>query len=218
MCQLVNGEGLKLKCSVDTVCEKKNPSFLAIRQDCHCFEAATTFSSDDLYDGVSAGMILYQNEDYNLRFEYTGCRGNVILRKAGVDEKIASLLLPQNIVTMVLNVIGTKASLFMVEGKELKELVKGIDISALSTEVAGGFVGCTIGLFATTQEEDKAPTYVTFKSLSYKRISFWQVQQSADPVEAHYPAPSHLEVIPDQLLQNRLDLVPVLAVLDLVEQ
>ncbi|MCR4989334.1 MAG: glycoside hydrolase family 43 protein [Lachnospiraceae bacterium] len=170
MYELREGEGLYLTCDNDPITGLGTPSYLAIRQDSHCFEAAVTLKGDDLYDGASAGLVLFQSEDYHLRFEYSGCSGNVILRKEGKDEKIASLLLPQNLVTLVLSVIGTKASLFMVDGQQIKELVRGLDISALSTEVAGGFVGCTVGLYAHDIENRDEKVKALIKSFSYKRI------------------------------------------------
>ncbi|MCR4788061.1 MAG: glycoside hydrolase family 43 protein [Lachnospiraceae bacterium] len=169
MYEFRQSEGLFLTCDKDSFTEKVSPSFVALRQDCHCFEAAVTLKGDDLFDGACAGLVLYQSQDYNLRLEYSGCRGNVIFRKNGEDEKLASLLLASNIVTLVISVIGLKASLFMVEGKEIRELVKDIDISALSTEVAGGFVGCTVGIYAQDSEERDEKAKACFKSFSYKR-------------------------------------------------
>lgn len=171
MYELTQGEGLYLTCEHDSFKDKVSPSFIALRQDCHCFEAAVTLKGDDLYDGACAGLVLYQNQDYNLRLEYSGCHGTVIMRRNGEDEKIASLLLASNIVTLVISVIGLKASLFMVEGNELRELAKNIDISDLSTEKAGGFVGCTVGIYAEDIESRSDKVRALFKSFSYKRIT-----------------------------------------------
>ncbi|MBR4719606.1 MAG: family 43 glycosylhydrolase [Lachnospiraceae bacterium] len=170
MYELVSGEGLYLKCNTDLISGYGSPSYICIRQDCLCFEAAVTLKGDGLYDGARAGLCLFQSEDYMLRFEYSGVNGNVILRKDGKDEKLASLMCPQKLITLVINVIGTRATLFMVKDKTAAILVKGLDISCLSTEVAGGFVGCTIGLYAEDIESRDEEARALFKSFSYKRI------------------------------------------------
>ena len=62
------------------------------------------------------------------------------------------------------------ASLFIGTGNKVEALVKNLDISALSTEVAGGFVGCTIGLYAMDTEERKEKVKANFKSFAYRRV------------------------------------------------
>ncbi|MCR5398142.1 MAG: glycoside hydrolase family 43 protein [Lachnospiraceae bacterium] len=168
--ELKQGEGLYLTCSADAVSGYGKPTYMSVRQDSHCFEAAVTLKGDNLYNGARAGICLFQSEDYNLRFEYAGCNGTVILRKGGEDEKLASRVLPQDLVTLVINVIGTKAALFMVCDNKADVLVKDLDISCLSTEVAGGFVGCTIGLYAEDDSDRDEKVKALFKSFSYKRL------------------------------------------------
>ena len=68
-----------------------------------------------------------------------------------------------------MKVAGTSASLYSLSDKGLEPFVRDLDISALSTEVAGGFVGCTVGIFATDGEDREEPVYANFKSFSYER-------------------------------------------------
>lgn len=59
---------------------------------------------------------------------------------------------------------------FQMAHPELKReiiLAEDVDIRALSTEVAGGFVGCTAGIYAVAEGEE-ADGYAMFKSLSYE--------------------------------------------------
>lgn len=170
MYELVDGEGLYLTCSPEKITGFGTPSYISLRQDCHCFEAAVTFKGDDLYDGAVAGLCLFQNEDFNVRVEYGGCHADVIVRKDGKEEKVGSLMAAQTLVTFVLNVIGTKANFFMMNEGKLEALAKDVDVSNLSTEVAGGFVGCTVGIFAQNNEESDTMVKALFKSFSYKRI------------------------------------------------
>ncbi len=188
MYELKKEEGLFLSCDTDTLCGRESTSYIALRQDSHCFEAAVTLKGDDLYEGASAGLCLFQSQDYHLRFEYSACRGNVILRRKGEDEKIASAFLPVGLVTLILHVVGTKANLFMLGEKDQMEvLVKGLDISDLSTEVAGGFVGCTVGIFAQDIEKRPEKVRAQFRSFSYKRITpvMGKVQDRTPKEEGH---------------------------------
>ena len=155
---------------IDSITGKGSPSYLCIRQDSHAFEAAVTLRGDELFNGARAGLCLFQSEDYMLRFEYSGVNGNVILRKAGADEKIATVVCPEKLVTLVIRVTGLKATLFMIKEKDPEILVRDLDISPLSTEVAGGFVGCTVGMYAEDSEVRETKARALFKSFSYKRL------------------------------------------------
>lgn len=155
---------------LDIKCRKEKPVYIALRQDAHCFEAVTVLKTDSLYDGAKAGLVLFQDTKYNLRLEFAGCTGSVILTQDGEEEKITSLLVAEDSVTLFISVKGLMASLFIGTGNKVEALVKNLDISALSTEVAGGFVGCTVGMYAFDTEEREEPAYACFKSFSYRPV------------------------------------------------
>lgn len=169
--KLQGEQGLLLKCNKDKL------SYMAIRQDSHVFRATAVLKTDDLYNGAKAGLMLFQNDQYHLRIEYAGCKATAILTKDGEEEKLGSMMLPSENVTMYIEVLGLNASLYVGVGNQLQPLVKGVNISALSTEVAGGFVGCTIGMYATSAEEIPDHIYACFKSFSYAPIKTETVMQ-----------------------------------------
>ena len=70
-------------------------------------------------------------------------------------------------ITLVLHVQGLKATVDILEEGKERTVVSNVDIHALSTEVAGGFVGCTTGVFAVT-DEGTSQGAALFKSLSYQ--------------------------------------------------
>lgn len=163
--------GLNLKCGGD-VTGKQDVSYLAIRQDCHNFEASATLYLDNLCAGASAGLMLMQNNRYNLRFEVSNWVGYVILCRDGVDMKVASFNMSSSYAVITIRVFGLKA---MVLGRKFEDnhdtiIVANLDVSELSTEVAGGFVGCTVGMFAQAAEDVKEPVYANFKSFIYNRM------------------------------------------------
>lgn len=174
---------LCLKCSKEKITGFGNASYVGIRQTGHLFETAATISTDGLLEGHSAGLVLFQSQSYNLRIEYGGCHADAIMTKDGVEEKIGSVMIPADLVTLVISVVGLKAVLGVMVGKDLFILAKDVDISMLSTEVAGGFVGCTIGVFAHSSEDAVGEVYSKIRSFSYKRIDpkkIKEAQQSAE--------------------------------------
>lgn len=162
--------GLELKCGTDNMTENGFPSYVAIRQDCHGFEAKVTFYIDNLFMGTRAGIAYFQNDKYQLRFEVSENRGRVVLVNNGVENVITAAPVFNSPVTLVMRIMGDKASLFVLTDRGMEPFVRNLDISSLSTEVAGGFVGCTVGLFATDGEDREVPVYARFDSFSYKRI------------------------------------------------
>ncbi len=177
-------EGLFLTCTEDLISGNGAPTYAAIRQDTHCFEASCMIKAEGLYDGACAGIALIQNEDYQIRFEYSGVNGNVILRKGGEEEKIATKLLAQEYQTLIINVIGTSASFFMIEDRKRVPLIQNVDISSLSTEVAGGFVGCTVGIYAQDSEKREVPVKALFKGFTYDRLRLVREEIKAAEKEA----------------------------------
>jgi len=163
--------GLLLKCGTDNLSERKTPSYLCIRQDSKLFEARCVLYTDNLMMGTRAGLCLMQSSDYHLRFEVSDCRGRVVLVKKGEPELLCEDMLNESPATLIMKVAGTKVSLYSLNDKGLQPFVRDLDISALSTEVAGGFVGCTVGIFATDGQDDREePVYARFRSFSYERL------------------------------------------------
>lgn len=155
--------GLALKCS-------KKCSYIGVRQDAVAFDAIAVLRTKGLYEGAAAGMMLYQSDKYQLRVEYSGIHINVYLRTDGEDEKIASMMLVVHNATIGIQVRGLKATVFLGEGNNLVPLIKDISIASLSTEVAGGFVGCTVGIYGQSDKEDGEAKRAVFKSLSYRTV------------------------------------------------
>lgn len=170
-CELVRGKGLYMECQNIAMNEDKAASYLGIRQDSHAFEVSCVLNTEGLFEGAKAGLIYMQNSKYYLKFEYEGMKGNVILCQNGVEEKLETVFLPEENVTMFLKVSGAKAALYIGTGNVVQNVIKDIDIRALSTEVAGGFVGCTLGLYASDSEEREVPVKALFKSFGYRRIT-----------------------------------------------
>ena len=134
-----------------------NPSFLTRRVQHHKFNAETLVTAPR-EEGVSAGMALFQNE----RFHYF-----LATRKEG-DAVVVYLERVKDGTRETLKEVKVRASdkiALRVEGEEAKcsfeyalkpgqwiSLVAGEDARMLTTAVAGGFVGATVGMHARVDE------------------------------------------------------------------
>ncbi|MBQ7774361.1 MAG: glycoside hydrolase family 43 protein [Lachnospiraceae bacterium] len=163
-CRLTEGEGLYLSFGSDTLNSMGRPSYLAIRQQHHTFTVAATLWIANLQKGRKAGIALVQNEAYQLHVEVTDGKAQVVLYENGIGGAKGAVALQSDSVTLLLQVHDLKASVAVIEEGREQEIANDLDIRALSTEVAGGFVGCTVGMYAEADVEDLA----LFKSFSYE--------------------------------------------------
>lgn len=183
-------KGLQIKFGKYTLKEKESPSYLALRQENHFFEAAAVLSTANLSERKKAGIALVQSNEYHLRAEVSsGAAGKIkiegFLCKGGQDELVCSreILLTGETLSLHLRVKGLTAEMFW-ENEETGEdnlLFDKLDISSLSTEVAGGFVGCTVGMYAVEEEETadgaaRSGESALFISFRYQELSevFWE--------------------------------------------
>ena len=191
-------KGLQMSFGKHTLKEKESPSYLALRQENHFFEAAAVLSTANLSEGKKAGIALGQSNEYHLRAEVSrGAAGKIkiegFLCKGSQDELVCSreILLTGETLSLHLRVKGLTAEMFW-ENEETGEdnlLFDKLDISSLSTEVAGGFVGCTVGMYAVEEEEtaggaagnggsagESSGEYALFISFRYQELSevFWE--------------------------------------------
>ena len=162
--------GLNLLCG-KSVTGKENVSYVAVRQNSHAFEASTLLYCDNLNTGAGAGIMLYQNEKYNIRLEVSNWIAYVVITKDGVEAKLASERISGTFAVISVQVLGLMASFYIRQGKDIITLAENVDISNLSTEVAGGFVGCTVGLFAQDTDKDREkPIYANFRQFDYNQL------------------------------------------------
>ena len=159
----LDGEGLKLKAQADDIKAVASPSFVSIRQQHHYFTSTATLDASGLKGNESAGLVLLQNNLYNLRAEIKDNKALMILCQDGKDEIIGSEEIAEAkdvTVSIVVEGLNTKA---LINGKLLGEA----GVSNLSTEVAGGFVGCCIGLYASGNGTEGGN--ILFKRFTYKK-------------------------------------------------
>ncbi len=165
MYQLTEG-GLGLKLNKETIKEQASPSYVAVRQKHHSFSVTTKVKVGKLTGAECAGIVYMQNNLYHLRIEANSENIKAILCENGGDTLLGSLPAKEayeadgESVVLSIKVEGLNASVGMGD-----TTIGSIPISALSTEVAGGFVGCTLGMYASANgtPSDKYAEFVSFE-------------------------------------------------------
>ena len=144
---------LTMKCSTVKSTEKSSPAFLARRMQHHKFECSTKIYFEP-QDGEYAGILLFKDEthQYFLAVGKESENKKVSLVKISDqgDAVLASQIINQDSTSLKLKVTsrGALYDFYYSHGNEnWKKLVGNIDASYLSTRIAGGFTGATIGLY-----------------------------------------------------------------------
>jgi len=139
--------------------EKKSPAAVVRRQQHTNFTVETQLEFVPKTENDFAGLTLFQNEKFQFLFGKTMVAGKVVLsiyRIAKEKTLVASVVLQGK--------SAKKAIKLKVDGKAGKcdfhysfddikwiTLANDADAANLSTQVAGGFIGTTIGLYATSK-------------------------------------------------------------------
>lgn len=134
------------------------PAFLGIRQQHTAFEVETEVDFTPESDLDIAGLVCYQNEEYNIVFGKTLQNGKqtlVVDRAEKGTVRIASLKISDEYIDspIRLKISGNGKSYNFYasfSGKKWHPVLENVDGRNLSTESAGGFVGTIIGLYASS--------------------------------------------------------------------
>jgi len=146
---------LRLKLRPATLADEANPSFIGRRVTDLTFSAATAMEFSPARDGESAGLVVEQNNNFHFRLECLRAHGTNWLRlterHGGRDRILAEKPLAGS--RLWLKISAGQPSTYdfayaTVEG-EWVELKTGVDATTLSREVAGGFTGAYLGLYAS---------------------------------------------------------------------
>jgi alpha-N-arabinofuranosidase len=136
----------------------RNPSFLARRQQHLAFQASTALAIP-AEPGISAGLAAFQGEThwYFLGVRRKGRGAVVFLEKRagkGVETvATADIAAGAELRLKIAGDAGAYSFAHDADGNGWKWLVRGDDGTILSTEVAGGFVGATVGPYARVEPE-----------------------------------------------------------------
>jgi alpha-N-arabinofuranosidase len=146
---------LRLKLRKEVITEQQQVSFVGRRQQHMNFVAAAVMEFSPKQDKEEAGIVLYQNSKFNFRFIYTQENGKTMIRLVksikGVEEILAENEVTAEKLYLSVEAQGQNYSFYYGETSTAEScLMKDADGRILSTDVAGGFVGTYIGLYASS--------------------------------------------------------------------
>lgn len=161
--RLIPGQGLELAFGTDPLTSQGVPSFVCIRQQHHVFTVTTSLKTGDIQGKGAAGLVLLQNNLYHLKVEVNGTEVALILCENGQDRTLSKKSFEGEEITLGLSIEDLNAKGFFEDAKGRQDFEVTADMRNLSTEVAGGFVGCTAGVYAVGEGGS-----VCFTKLSYQ--------------------------------------------------
>ncbi|GAE29561.1 glycoside hydrolase family 43 protein [Halalkalibacter hemicellulosilyticus] len=146
---------LSLKLRAQQMSELEQPSFVGRRQQHIHFAAATAMEFIPTNENEEAGLVLLQSHEYHFRFVYTKQGNQQVMRLIKCTEGIEEVLkeLPIDAAKLYLKVQarGQDYSFYFGETTaNYKALLENVDGRILSTDVAGGFVGAVLGMYASS--------------------------------------------------------------------
>jgi xylan 1,4-beta-xylosidase len=164
---LTAAKGLTMKLKAETCMEKGNPSFLGKRQQHMNSSAVTPLDFNPAAENEKAGLMIFQGE-YNFYFMCKSLnKGKTVIQLYKGNKANSSMdLVKQDILhnpkgKLELK-IDAKAALydfkFKEQGKAWKTLQENVDGKYLSTQTAGGFIGCLFALYATSSGKPSTNT------------------------------------------------------------
>lgn len=170
MYELKENEGLMLSFGKARMTEVASPSFVGIRQQHHRFMVSSWLSMEGIKEDKKAGLVLLQSDEYQLRLEVSENKVEAIMCEKGQDNSVGMTTFNDVDVVLFMVVDGLKATLGIEKGEEEIVIAKDIDIRCLSTEVAGGFVGCTVGMYAVDEKAGESDAKACFRGLTYESM------------------------------------------------
>jgi alpha-N-arabinofuranosidase len=150
-----------------------SPSFIGRRQQHINFEATTKMEFNPENQNEAAGIALVQNDNHQYRLEYSLDGGQKVIRLIkciakvnldfqkgtfryeNIESKLAEKSFDSEVIYLKVTAKGQDYNFYYGSSKEKMELLaEKVDGRILSSEVAGGFVGTYIGLFASSNGKE----------------------------------------------------------------
>lgn len=139
--------------------EKTDAQYFGLRQKDYDFTFSACMEFDAERENEQAGIVCYQNHANHLSMRICGGKEKRKLQVIAHITENDTLLAEEEInakgmLELYLKAAGQRAEFFVrdEEGKVLK-LIKDVSLLPYSTEEAGGFVGCTLGVYASSNGE-----------------------------------------------------------------
>ncbi|WP_121613636.1 glycoside hydrolase family 43 protein [Mesobacillus foraminis] len=154
---------LSLKLRPERITELANPSFVGRRQQHIDFAASALMEFAPMKENEAAGLVLLQSNEFNFSFVYTQTGEEKVIRliksAGGAEEVLKEVPISASRLYLKVEAHEQDYSFYYSESpSNFNTLIEKVDGRILSTDVAGGFVGTEIGLYASSNGADSNNT------------------------------------------------------------
>ncbi|MFD2332549.1 glycoside hydrolase family 43 protein [Cohnella sp. GCM10020058] len=152
---------LRLALKAASIARDDNPAFVGRRQQHMGFKASTAMRFAPKAEGDEAGLVLLQNADNQFRFTYgrfggagAGNELRLTQRRRGEETVLATAAFAGEALELRAEADGQRYAFSWREpgASEWRTLLEDADGTLLSTDIAGGFTGAYIGMYAVGTE------------------------------------------------------------------
>jgi alpha-N-arabinofuranosidase len=150
-----NGK-LYLRCSADTLSGTGNPSYIGVRVEEYHFDLSTVMEFAPL-EGEEAGLAYFYNAENYLTLSVCRQEGRLLQKVCAVEKGREKILLSKSCKYEVtkreryeLRMEGRQGKMTCIVNGE--QCAREIPLDSMTTEEAGGFIGCTMGVFAVAAD------------------------------------------------------------------
>jgi xylan 1,4-beta-xylosidase len=146
---------LSLKLRPERITELANPSFVGRRQQHIHFAASTLMEFTPQHEGEVAGIVLLQSNEYHFSFVCSRKGNEHVIRLlkcvGGEEQVLKELQIELSRIYLRVEAHGQDYSFYYgPNSASYMALIENVDGRILSTDVAGGFVGTVMGLYASS--------------------------------------------------------------------
>ncbi|GAA4447839.1 glycoside hydrolase family 43 protein [Nibrella saemangeumensis] len=169
-------QGLTLKLKPETIMEMGNPAFIGKRQQHLYSTAETELDFTPTSEKEKAGLVIFQDEGHFYFVAKSMAQEKAVLQlyKSKPREKDMELLAEVPLTNAsgktglrITSKGDTYSFHVATDGKNWTLLKDNVDAKFLSTKVAGSFIGCVYGMYATSSGENSTNT-ASFSYLKYR--------------------------------------------------
>lgn len=157
---------VRIKYQPATLKELESPAFLGFRQLGYHYEVKLDIAVQDMSTAEETGLVILQSNEYHIKFRIKRADHKdgalsiqVVKCLNGMDEILCEFVPDQlkasGYSRMNLKIMGHAQQadfILNIENNEIP-LLLNVDVHEMSTEIAGGFVGNTIGVYASSNSQ-----------------------------------------------------------------
>ena len=150
---------LRMKTSPDTLKDLGNPVYAGVRLKYRACTAETELTACDFGETEGAGLALYQNNRAHIRLEVNIAKENNLVKVINCQNGEERILKETDTgergrIGLRMKITGLYCDFCWKSPKGgWHMLLQGAELYHLSTEKAGGFTGCTVGMFASSNRK-----------------------------------------------------------------